>query len=247
MPIHRGSGHKSPQMYIKKLHFSQIGSTHQYAIQGMTEWDKKAWTAISADSQSDGRGQGLHTWSDLPGHAALFSLVSPVVAWTSLEVMLRHKAVACAVLAVTQATTHARILLKWPNDLYQGQYKLGGILTEAQWSGAFCHRLVCSVGVYVSNGPTETAYLGKNLSASKVRAACIDAIVGAVEGDLAAIPSEFDRNLLHQGTSLWRRPDQQDAEMAECLGVDAHGQIGLKWALTDSSQWYPHGAVKWEG
>jgi BirA family biotin operon repressor/biotin-[acetyl-CoA-carboxylase] ligase len=41
------------------------------------------------------------------------------------------------------------ILLKWPNDLYLGDRKLGGILCEARWQGGELAWIVAGIGLNV--------------------------------------------------------------------------------------------------
>ncbi|NDH89948.1 MAG: hypothetical protein EBZ22_03520, partial [Flavobacteriia bacterium] len=122
-------------MYINYLHFKEIDSTHFYAMQQDVAGSDGEWTAISADSQTAGKGQGQKTWQDLPGQAVLMTLVSPLWSLEAQAVFPRHMAAAVTALELLQPYAAAPIQLKWPNDLYLGGKKLGGLLTEAQWSG----------------------------------------------------------------------------------------------------------------
>ncbi|NOT07622.1 MAG: hypothetical protein HOP28_05365, partial [Gemmatimonadales bacterium] len=43
------------------------------------------------------------------------------------------------------------VRIKWPNDLYFHDRKLGGILTEARWQGDSLHWMVVGIGINVQN------------------------------------------------------------------------------------------------
>ncbi len=47
------------------------------------------------------------------------------------------------------------VQLKWPNDLYLGDRKLGGILCEARWQGAELAWIVAGIGLNVRNAVPE--------------------------------------------------------------------------------------------
>ncbi|MEY3102337.1 MAG: hypothetical protein RL558_614, partial [Bacteroidota bacterium] len=68
----------------------QIPSTQAWAHANPEQWNPLGWTAISADSQSQGLGSGGTTWTDVPGSSLLMTLVSPELQWSSAFVFVRH-------------------------------------------------------------------------------------------------------------------------------------------------------------
>lgn len=84
---------------------------------------------IAAESQTAGRGQGVHSWHSAPGQNLTFS------------VLLRHRCLkASDALAVTSImalgirdylqTKGIEPWIKWPNDIWVGEKKICGILVE---------------------------------------------------------------------------------------------------------------------
>ena len=149
-------------MYINTLHFKEIDSTHSHATADWDGWNAAEWTAISADTQRLGRGQRTKTWQDVPGKALLCTLVSPQVTWPGESLMHRHMAMAVALCEAMEAEGVGPIGLKWPNDLYLEGRKVGGILTEAQWTGSHCTRYAGSLGLNIEAAPPGFAALGSS-------------------------------------------------------------------------------------
>ncbi|HTK30067.1 MAG TPA: biotin--[acetyl-CoA-carboxylase] ligase [Vicinamibacterales bacterium] len=89
---------------------------------------------VVADEQTAGRGRRGHTWFSPPGSGLYVSVVlQPGRARPDAD-----RATAVLTLAAgvgiaegIAASTGLRVDLKWPNDLFAGRRKLGGILAEA--------------------------------------------------------------------------------------------------------------------
>src|SRR4051812_25393713 len=78
---------------------------------------------LVAERQTSGRGRLGRGWRSAPGESLTFSLglkLGPAD-WSGLSL---------AVGVSLAETLHPRIQLKWPNDLWVGDRKLGGILIE---------------------------------------------------------------------------------------------------------------------
>jgi BirA family biotin operon repressor/biotin-[acetyl-CoA-carboxylase] ligase len=89
---------------------------------------------VIADEQTAGRGRRGHAWFSPPGSGLYVSVVL-----TPARARDPHRATRLLTLAAGVALAEAiespsglRIDLKWPNDLYVGRRKLGGLLAEAQ-------------------------------------------------------------------------------------------------------------------
>ena len=82
-----------------------------------------ARTLLVAVQQTAGRGRLGRTWRSAPGDSLTFSLAWPMAPqdWSGLSLAVG--------LSVAQSL-HERIRLKWPNDLWVDDRKLGGILIE---------------------------------------------------------------------------------------------------------------------
>jgi len=233
-------------MYINQLHFNEIDSTHSYAIGHLSECSEKDWTAISADSQLAGKGQGQKTWKDLPGKAVLMTMVSPHCSLEAQAVFPRHMAAAVAALRLLQPYANAPIMLKWPNDLYLGGQKLGGLLTEAQWSGERCKRVVFSIGVNVLGAPEGFAALDRPADLAVVRSTLAEGLTQAWSTSPLHAKETFVRHWIHGGLGRWTEEDGAPF-LAQAAAVDDFGRIGLHRQDSGKIHWYLHGQVSWMG
>jgi BirA family biotin operon repressor/biotin-[acetyl-CoA-carboxylase] ligase len=78
---------------------------------------------LVAERQTGGRGRLGRNWQSEPGASLTVSLGLPLapVSWSGLSL---------AVGVAAAESLHADVRLKWPNDLWVGDRKLGGILIE---------------------------------------------------------------------------------------------------------------------
>lgn len=129
--------------------FESVGSTqdegHRLAAEGAQHG-----TAVAARTQTDGRGMRGRSWDSGDGGLWLSVVVRPP-ATTALELTPIRVGLALAALLETLPGMRERILLKWPNDLYIRDRKLGGVLAEGRWQGDSLHWVVVGIGLNVRN------------------------------------------------------------------------------------------------
>ncbi len=110
------------------VHLAETTSTNDVAREGLASGELSAGDVVVADRQSAGRGRRGRRWVTLPGRALAASVVvrvPPLPRPTGLAVLMA--------VAAARALDHcgARdIAIKWPNDLMQGEGKVGGLLIE---------------------------------------------------------------------------------------------------------------------
>lgn len=124
-----------------------VSSTNDEARRLAEEEQAPAGTVVVADEQTAGRGRGGRKWS------------SPAGAGVYLSMIFRPEALDPAPVSIVAGLGIARALdgafpdlhptIKWPNDLYAGGLKLGGVLGEAAWSENRPRHLVMGVGINV--------------------------------------------------------------------------------------------------
>ncbi len=83
---------------------------------------------LTAEQQTAGRGRLGKGWHSKPGHSLTFSIALPLApsSWSGLSL---------AVGVSLAQSLHPEVRLKWPNDLWLQQRKLGGILVETASHG----------------------------------------------------------------------------------------------------------------
>ncbi|MBM3914472.1 MAG: biotin--[acetyl-CoA-carboxylase] ligase [Sphingomonadales bacterium] len=135
--------HPSANIGEPFISFSQVGSTNDEAREAIQKGLATHGMTFFSSNQVAGRGQRGKTWLSEPGASvALTALIKPDFL-TVLQQFELNKAMALAVWdTVADLTGKEDLRIKWPNDLYWKDKKLGGILIESvltssgQWSWA---------------------------------------------------------------------------------------------------------------
>lgn len=132
-------------------HHVTIDSTNLEALRLATR-EALPWTAVLADTQTEGRGRLGRTWSDVPGRCLLLTalvyqppgsegLVGPAMA-----------------LAAAQALEEAGVRqpqVKWPNDVLLGGRKVAGILAEGPRNGLVAVGIGMNLNSSIEALPTD--------------------------------------------------------------------------------------------
>ena len=103
---------------------------------------------IVCNEQSSGRGQQGNKWESEPGKNLTFSIILvPKIPYDKLFMITE-----CMSLAVTGALNNIDVdsSIKWPNDIYAGEKKIAGMLSEHSFTGSNLSFSVMGVGVNVN-------------------------------------------------------------------------------------------------
>lgn len=111
----------TPWAAMRAVYLAEVDSTSRYALEYGTGGGMPM--LVWADCQTAGVGRQGRSWTHQPGSSLAFSLGLPYApsTWEGLSLVVG--------LAVAQAL-HPQVQLKWPNDLWWQQRKLGGILIQ---------------------------------------------------------------------------------------------------------------------
>ncbi|PKN28281.1 MAG: biotin--[acetyl-CoA-carboxylase] ligase [Deltaproteobacteria bacterium HGW-Deltaproteobacteria-21] len=105
-------------------------------------------TVVVADAQTGGRGRVGRSWLSLPRANLLFSILLRARVEPE-QVFALTMILAVSAAEVLHRRTGVAALIKWPNDLYAGQRKLAGILTEFGVKGGSVDYVVLGMGLNV--------------------------------------------------------------------------------------------------
>lgn len=126
------------------VHLREVASTmdvaHTLAAEGAP-----AGTLVLADRQLQGRGRAGKSWSSEDGAGIWCTLIERMHDVQALAVLSLRVGMALA--DALDPFVNARVMLKWPNDLFVDGAKLGGILIEVRWRGAHPEWVAIGVGV----------------------------------------------------------------------------------------------------
>lgn len=193
---------------------------------------------LAADEQTAGRGRLGKGWHSRAGQSLTFSLALPMAPadWSGLSL---------AVGVSLARSLHPEVRLKWPNDLWLHQRKLGGILVETAGTGgtAVRQRLVV-VGVGINIARPEAAAVSAQATgpvAAMAPAGLSEVRMGVTAGEvLAQVAPALVRDLLAfeaQGFAAFAQRFAQldalqglavqlsDGTQGTACGVDAVGAL----------------------
>lgn len=143
---------------------------------------------LVAERQTAGRGRLGRAWQSEPLASLTFSLGLPLAPadWSGLSL---------AVGAALAEALHPQVRLKWPNDLWLGERKLGGILIEtvAPGDGGAPRHAVIGVGINVAPRPGDGLATPPAWLQELDPAATADAALLAVAEPLLLAVQAFER------------------------------------------------------
>ncbi|QCB47741.1 biotin--[acetyl-CoA-carboxylase] ligase [Hydrogenophaga sp. PAMC20947] len=211
---------------------------------------------LAAEEQTAGRGRMGKGWhSSRAGQSLTFSLALPLspVSWSGLSLVVG--------LSLAEQL-HTDLRLKWPNDLWLYQRKLGGILVETAsvGQGAEGRRLVV-IGIGINISRPEVSQLGAVPEAApggmpamppaglaevcmgQTAGETLEAVVPALVRDVLRFESEgfgaFAARFAERDTLFQQAVRLSDGRQGLAQGVDASGALlvnidGLVQAITSS-------------
>ena len=144
------------------VRITTTGSTNNYANQQIRDNDLPEGTVFLTYEQVAGRGQQNNIWESEPGKNLTFSLVFYPVFLEIPRQFLLSKVVALGIYKAL-AKHVDQLKIKWPNDIYAGNRKLGGILIENSIMSGVLKSSVAGVGlnvnqtVFRSNAPNPVS------------------------------------------------------------------------------------------
>lgn len=118
---------------------------------------------VITDKQTAGRGQRGNRWEAAPGENLTMSVVWRPTFLPAPDQFQLSQAVALAVhdWATTLLGPDPALRVKWPNDIFFGNRKLGGILIENTLSGTMIQHSVVGIGMNINQRefqvPTATS------------------------------------------------------------------------------------------
>lgn len=131
------------------LYVKQTNSTNQMLKSLMREFDLPEGFVVRTDFQTSGKGQGDNVWESEKGQNLLFSLLlrphhvaieeqfilSQIISLATRNILLKYS---------------DNFHVKWPNDIYHGDKKIGGILIENSITGSYISSTIIGVGINVN-------------------------------------------------------------------------------------------------
>ncbi|MCX6226217.1 MAG: biotin--[acetyl-CoA-carboxylase] ligase, partial [Bacteroidia bacterium] len=136
---------QQPAKYFHK----RLNSTNLYANQMLKKYSLKEPFWIRTDDQFAGKGQGNHSWISEPGQNLTGTLTIFPHQFEASHQFNLSKIFAIATAVFLELFIN-EIRIKWPNDLYAGDKKIGGILIETAILGSFIDHAILGAGININ-------------------------------------------------------------------------------------------------
>lgn len=169
-------------------------------------------TAVIADEQTAGRGQRGKTWVS-SREAGLYLSLAFTFERQPNALAATALVTGIAVLDALRGIGAERLALKWPNDIFANDAKLGGILVDTTSSPKEHVCVICGIGVNIdlSALPAEQR-AGFDNPATDLRSACRRlperaAVVNAIFATLVPALRRFDADGLAAFRDSWEKTD----------------------------------------
>ncbi len=223
---------------IKFITLKETDSTNRFLREYNGE-KGQLMTIVSAEYQTAGRGQGINTWESERGKNLLFSilLLPQNVPAARQFVMLEAKSLA---IRDTLLELVPDISIKWPNDIYFRNMKIGGTLSECDISGKCMKNCILGTGLNI-NQQTFTSDAPNPISLHNIlghetdKMALLKNIINRLEYYLKMVENnqldELDNlyaNALYRRNGVFSYEDANGRFMAEMVKVEPNGILVLQ-------------------
>ncbi len=125
----------------------EVDSTNSYLKKLARQGRVNAPFCVSANAQTKGRGQRENLWQSEAGKNVQCSFVISVKEVAALSKV--NLAAAISIFEVLKSFSLNRLSIKWPNDVFAGDKKIAGILTENVIDNGVVKNSIVGIGLNV--------------------------------------------------------------------------------------------------
>lgn len=234
--------------------YDSIDSTNEEARRQLTgPTPPENGTIFMAREQTSGKGQFGRTWFSQPDkHLAMTLVLKPRnVSLNDLAIL--NMAVALGTRrAIMETEPKVDIRIKWPNDLYIGNQKLGGILIENLLSTSTVSWMIIGIGVNVQeerfppgieNAISIYQITGRHYQKSDLALLIRDLIFQEMESNAKNILDNYNEHLFGKGLDFHFQ-QEQEMRKGKVQGVDQKGRLLILGEDRETSAYSSH-EIKW--
>ncbi len=222
----------------KILRLASCASTNDFAAEVLSQNPHENGTLIITESQTQGRGQRGNIWEAESGKNLTFSVIFQPDSLLASDHFRLNMAVCLAIYDfLILFLEKNKVKIKWSNDIYFEDRKLGGVLIENTISEQKIRHSIIGIGLNINQlsfeNPkavslttlTNTAYnlenllekLGENLEKRILQ----------IRQQNATLRAEYLQNLYwYQETHFFRIGNQEIS--GQILGIDQTGNLALQ-------------------
>lgn len=134
----------------KLFHLPHCTSTSSYLIDLIKRNSVSEGAIVITDNQTNGRGQHGSKWESEPEQNLTFSILLNPIFLPIQEQFNLSMTISIAIATALRPFLPCPIKLKWPNDIYANNKKLGGVLIENQVQYDTYKVAVVGIGINVN-------------------------------------------------------------------------------------------------
>jgi BirA family transcriptional regulator, biotin operon repressor / biotin---[acetyl-CoA-carboxylase] ligase len=134
---------------INTIWLKKVDSTNTYLHQLLKNNKIEEGTIIVAEEQTMGRGQRENKWESQSGMNLTFSFILYPEILAVEEQFMISKFVSLSI-ADLISKYKSNVRIKWPNDIYVGRKKIGGILIENTIKGSKISSSIIGIGLNIN-------------------------------------------------------------------------------------------------
>ena len=143
---------------VETLWLDKVDSTQRYLLDELKSKRLQPPVCVGATMQTQGRGSRGNSWIGEEGNFFISFAIERSLLPNDLK--LESSSIYFAtILKEVLEELGSKVWLKWPNDFYLGEQKLGGLITNLAGDS-----LVCGVGINLKNSPETFAMIDIEIS-----------------------------------------------------------------------------------
>lgn len=192
---------------------------------------------IITDEQLSGKGQRGNTWESAPFKNLTFSLVLRPSFLPVQQQFKLTQAISLGIAHVIQTMVSKVVKIKWPNDIYVGEKKIGGILIQNSVKGSKMEYSIVGIGLNVNQNkfliPIATSLsslTGKTFELNNILNEVVSSIYEYYDllkqGSHKAIDKEYQQVLYQLNET--KKYDSKGFFDGKIIGVDPLGRLMIE-------------------
>jgi len=153
-------------MDFKINKFESLDSTNKYLFDFISESESQEGLVVVANYQTNGKGNGDNSWESKKDKNLTFSLLLKPDFIDAEDQFSITQIISVALLNALSKYLDSNFLrIKWPNDIYFSDNKLGGILIQNTIKGSKISNTVVGIGInvnqekFISNAPNPVSII----------------------------------------------------------------------------------------
>ncbi|NCB67536.1 MAG: biotin--[acetyl-CoA-carboxylase] ligase [Bacteroidia bacterium] len=231
---------------MKSMYLRETRSTNLVLKEMLREYELPEGFVLRTDFQSAGKGQPGNSWESEKGKNLLFSVLLYPQHIAIDQQFILSQLVSVAILRTLNSFC-AGFSIKWPNDIYFGDKKIGGILIENSLQGSKLNTSIVGIGLNInqktfrSDAPNPVSLrqiTAKNQRRKNILQDVLNNIYELYSKmDVDTIRNEYSENL-YRRVGFYTYRDNKGLFEAELAGIESDGCLKLKTRTGEIRAYY---------